>query len=143
MPRLYLRFYFALLGSLLLFGLATATLWHFTGGSLEQTGATLGRLVQNVLPPADSPAAEQQEALRRLALGLNGKLTLFAGKSVQVIAGRDITDVALYVQNNRSTDVTTVAAGRDLIPFDPNSTLRTLVQGSGQAFGHHLVPQGG
>jgi len=33
--------------------------------------------VQSVLPPADSPAAEQQEALRRLATGLNGDVTLF------------------------------------------------------------------
>jgi signal transduction histidine kinase len=86
MPRLYLRFYFALLGSLVLFGLATVTLWHFTGGTMEQTGATLGRLVQNVLPPADSPAAEQQEALRRLALGLNGNLTLFGGNGMPVAA---------------------------------------------------------
>src|SRR6202041_2831220 len=57
--------------------LATVTLWHFTGGPMEQTGITLGRLVQNVLPPADSPAAEQQEALRRLATGLHGDVTLF------------------------------------------------------------------
>jgi signal transduction histidine kinase len=77
MLRLYLRFYLTLLASLVLFGLATATLWHFTGGPMEQTGITLGRLVQSVLPPADAPAADQQEALRRLALGLNGDVTLF------------------------------------------------------------------
>jgi signal transduction histidine kinase len=77
MLRLYLRFYIALVASLILFVLATATLWHFTGGSVEQAGITLGRLVQNVLPAADSPAAEQQEALRRLAAGLNGDVTLF------------------------------------------------------------------
>ena len=68
MLRLYLRFYFALLASLLLFGVATATLWHFTGRSMEQTGTTLGRLVQNVLPPADSPldrAATGAAAARR------------------------------------------------------------------------------
>lgn len=77
MLRLYLRFYIALVASLILFVLATATLWHFTGGSSEQAGITLGRLVQNVLPPADAPAAEQQEALRRLAAGLNADVTLF------------------------------------------------------------------
>ncbi len=77
MLRLYLRFYIALVASLFLFVLATATLWHFTGGSSEQAGITLGRLVQNVLPPADAPAADQQEALRRLAAGLNGDVTLF------------------------------------------------------------------
>ena len=77
MLRLYLRFYLALVASLLLFVLATAALWHFTGGSAEQAGITLGRLVQNVLPPAAAPATEQQDALRRLAAGLNADVTLF------------------------------------------------------------------
>jgi signal transduction histidine kinase len=77
MLRLYLRFYLALVASLLLFVLATAVLWHFTSGSAEQAGITLGRLVQNVLPPAAAPAAEQQEALRRLSAGLNADVTLF------------------------------------------------------------------
>ena len=77
MLRLYLRFYLALVASLLLFVIATAALWHFTSGSAEQAGITLGRLVQNVLPPAAAPAAEQQEALRRLAAGLDADVTLF------------------------------------------------------------------
>ena len=87
MLRLYLRFYIALLASLFLFVVATATLWHFTGGSAEQAGITLGRLVQNVLPPADASAAEQQEALRRLAAGLNGDVTVFGvdGRPVAAI----------------------------------------------------------
>jgi len=77
MLRLYLRFYLALVASLLLFVFATAVLWHFTSGSAEQAGITLGRLVQNVLPPAAAPADEQQEALRRLSAGLNADVTLF------------------------------------------------------------------
>lgn len=77
MLRLYLRFYIALVASLFLFVLATVTLWHFTGGPVEQAGITLGRLVQNVLPPADAPVAEQQRALRQLATGLNGDVTVF------------------------------------------------------------------
>ena len=55
MMRLYLRFYFALVASLFLFVLATATLWHFTGGSAEHSGITLSRLLQNALPPAAAP----------------------------------------------------------------------------------------
>jgi signal transduction histidine kinase len=35
MLRLYLRFYLTLVASLVLFVLATATLWHFTGGPME------------------------------------------------------------------------------------------------------------
>jgi two-component system, OmpR family, sensor histidine kinase RstB len=77
MLRLYLRFYLALVASLFLFVLAAATLWHFTGGPVEQAGVMLGRLLQNVLPPADSSAAEQEAALRRLTKGLKGDVTLF------------------------------------------------------------------
>jgi signal transduction histidine kinase len=86
MFRLYLRFYLALVVSLFLFVIATAALWNFTGGPAEQAGVTLGRLVQNVLPPAGSPAAEQQEALRRLAVGLNGNVTLFSKDGIAVAA---------------------------------------------------------
>ena len=78
MLRLYLRFYLALLASLVLFGLATAVMWRLTGSSMEQAGTTVGRLVQNVLPSAQSPAAVQQDALRRIAAGLDSDVTLFA-----------------------------------------------------------------
>jgi signal transduction histidine kinase len=86
MFRLYLRFYLALVVSLFLFVIATAALWNFTGGSAEQAGITLGRLVQNILPPAATPAAEQQEALRRLAVGLNGNVTLFSQDGIALAA---------------------------------------------------------
>jgi two-component system, OmpR family, sensor histidine kinase RstB len=76
--RLYLRFYLALLASLVLFGLATAVMWRLTGSSMEQAGTTVGRLVQNVLPSAQSPPAVQQDALRRIAAGLQSDVTLFA-----------------------------------------------------------------
>jgi two-component system, OmpR family, sensor histidine kinase RstB len=76
--RLYLRFYLALLASLVLFGLATAAMWRLTGNSMEQAGSTVGRVVQNVLPSAQSPPAVQQDALRRIAAGLESDVTLFA-----------------------------------------------------------------
>ncbi len=85
MLRLYLRFYIALLVSLALLGLAASVLVHFAGGPMEQVGVTVGRLVQNVLPPAGTPASEQQEALQRLASGLKADVTLF-GEDGMVIA---------------------------------------------------------
>jgi signal transduction histidine kinase len=85
MLRLYLRLYLALLASLIAFGCAAAMIWHFAGGPMEQAGLSLGRLVQNVLPAAQAPPAEQQEALRRLAAGLAGDVTLLA-KNGSVIA---------------------------------------------------------
>jgi signal transduction histidine kinase len=86
MLRLYLRFYLALVASLVLFALATLALWHFTNGPVEQAGISLGRLVQNVLPSPDAPPAEQQEALRRIAAGLDGDVTLFDKNGVAVAA---------------------------------------------------------
>jgi signal transduction histidine kinase len=83
--RLYLRFYLALLASLVLFGLATAVMWRLTGSSMEQARTTVGRLVQNVLPSAQSPPAAQQDALRRIAAGLDSDVTLF-GQDGSVIA---------------------------------------------------------
>jgi signal transduction histidine kinase len=83
--RLYLRFYLALLASLVLFGLSTATMWHLMGGSMDQAGTIGAKLVQNVLPPAQAPPADQQDALRRLAGDIDGDATLF-GQDGSVIA---------------------------------------------------------
>ena len=99
MLRLYLRFYFALLASLAVFGLATATVWHLAGGPMEQAGATIGRLVQNILPAAQTHPAEQQAALQRLAEGLNGDVTLFANDGTVIASiGRPLPppDSKLY-----------------------------------------------
>ena len=63
-------------------------------------------------------------------------LTLFSGKFARVIAARDITDVALYIQNDNANDISVVSAGRDIIAYDPNSILRTMAQASGNA----LIP---
>ena len=58
-------------------------------------------------------------------------LTLYSGKSARVVADHDVTDVALYVQNARPQDTTVIAAGRDLIAYDPSSPLRLLAQQPG------------
>jgi hypothetical protein len=51
-------------------------------------------------------------------------LTLYSPKVTQVVAGQDITDVGLYLQNNNAADFSVVDAGRDIIAYDPNSALR-------------------
>jgi filamentous hemagglutinin len=58
-------------------------------------------------------------------------LTLFAGKPTEVLAGRDISDLAIYVQNNRDTDVTRIVAGRDLVPYATATPLRLAAQTDG------------
>lgn len=54
-------------------------------------------------------------------------LTLFSSKVTKVVAGRDLTDIALYIQNNNTADISVAEAGRDIIAYDPNSTLRGLL----------------
>jgi filamentous hemagglutinin len=58
-------------------------------------------------------------------------LTLFSGKAGRVFAGADITDVSLYLQNVRASDISVVASGRDIIAYNPNSALRTRAQTPG------------
>jgi filamentous hemagglutinin len=55
-------------------------------------------------------------------------LTLFSPKATRIIAGRDITDIAFYLQNLTADDTSIVSAGRDLIAYDPNSPLRVGAQ---------------
>jgi signal transduction histidine kinase len=86
MLRLYLRFYLALLVSLVLLGLAASLLVRFAGGPMEQVGVTVARLAQNVLPPAQAPASEQQQALQRVAAGFKADVTLFAADGTIIAA---------------------------------------------------------
>src|SRR5262249_16378773 len=60
-------------------------------------------------------------------------LQLFSGKTARIISGRDLTDIAFYIQNIHSNDITVVVAGRDLVAYDPNSPLRTAAQAPGNA----------
>lgn len=53
-------------------------------------------------------------------------LTLFAPKAARIVASRDISDIALYLQNVDESDLTIVSAGRDLLAYNPNSVLRSL-----------------
>lgn len=90
MPRLYLRFYLALLGSLVVFALAAIVLWHQFGGATGRTDATLGRFVQNALPVADAPAAAQQTALRALMSGTDVSAVLLAKDGPRLATVGDI-----------------------------------------------------
>jgi signal transduction histidine kinase len=77
LPRLYFRFYVALLVVLLLFSLAVMQVWSRAGGPLERSNSTLSQVMQNVLAPLDAPPEEQQAALARVAGGMNAHMTLY------------------------------------------------------------------
>jgi len=80
MRRLYLRIYLAVLASLVAFALVAGFLWRVLGegGPSGYAFEVAGVLAQNVLPPAEAPAAEQQAALERLAANLRADVALFA-----------------------------------------------------------------
>jgi len=131
MLRLYLRFYLALVASLVLFVIATAALWHFTGDSAEQAGVTLGRLVQNILPPATAPAVDQQTALGRLADGLKGNVTLFdpngvavasIGRSLPFPGDRHHDAVGMFRWDHAPASYVRLADGRWLVASVPMGT---------------------
>ncbi|XHR28642.1 MAG: filamentous hemagglutinin family protein [Chthoniobacteraceae bacterium] len=54
-------------------------------------------------------------------------LTLYSAKSAQIVAGNDITDIAFYIQNVRSGDVTIVYAGRDMVLYNASTTTRDYI----------------
>ncbi len=124
----------------------TAGSWNFTpvgvldsvdrlfaeSGSTEGTRAVIQ--TKQALHAAGLLHAADTEPIRLLAgQGDISGLTLYAGKPARVAAGRDLTDLALYVQNNQADDLTVVTAGRDLVAYAPNTPLRLAAQAAGNA----------
>jgi len=76
--RLYLRFYAAFLGSLIVFALFAGFVVHRLSGPPEHFSGAAGVIIQNVLPPADAPPAEQQRVLQSLLAGSEAHVVLRA-----------------------------------------------------------------
>jgi len=85
MRKLHLRFYLAVLASLAVFALAAAGLW-WTFADPVRNFDRVTAVIQNVLPAADAPAAEQQAALERVVRGIEADLSLFAADRTPVAA---------------------------------------------------------
>ena len=125
------------------------------GVLFAESGATSGNAVvlQTQLAlhgarPDDTPDAASHvlhggdpEPLRLYALdGDISGLRLFSPKAARVSAGRDISDIGLYIQNARPDDISVVTAGRDITAYAPSSGLRTAAAKSGLGA---LLPQSG
>ena len=130
--RLYVRMYLALLLALALTALLFGTAWHLNpenaqiGGSLE----TFAEIAEEVLPPADAPAHQQEAALRRWQ-------------------PRTHADLALYSAAGNLLAV----AGQPLPPLDPTQTTSGWLGGHPPVFalklpdgrwllGEHVHPRG-
>jgi hypothetical protein len=66
-----------------------------------------------------------EQPLRIYGGGDISGFSLFSPKAAQILAGNDIADVAFYIQNVDSSDITVVSAGRDITPYSENTALRT------------------
>ncbi len=97
----------------------------------QETGSSTGQsasiIVQRALH-SDIPihTGDPNPALILAGGGDITGLTLFSSKATQALAQRDITDVAFYIQDISPKDISIVAAGRDIVPNNPNSPLRSL-----------------
>lgn len=70
-------------------------------------------------------------------------LTLFSPKATRVLASRDISDVSLYLQNVRDSDVSLVSAGRDLVAYNANTAARLAAITGDNAVAFGAGPQAG
>jgi filamentous hemagglutinin len=99
--------------------------------SLEETGSYVGEAgtqqVKSSLHARDILHHGDRAPVRIRAAGgdITG-LTLFSPKLTEVLARRDISDVALYLQNTSAGDVSLVSAGRSIVPYNETSAARIL-----------------
>ncbi|MFP4351499.1 MAG: filamentous hemagglutinin family protein [Puniceicoccaceae bacterium] len=70
-------------------------------------------------------------------------LTLFAPKPTRILAGRNVSDVAFYIQNLADSDSTVVSAGRDVNLYAPNSDLRVQANADGNLPAAQQGPRAG
>ncbi len=105
------------------------------GRPFNETGAT-NTVLQTQQTLHDSGLLHRDDTEPVLILAAGGDLsglTLFSAKPVVASAGRDVTDIAFYIQNNRADQVSVVSAGRDLVAYAPNSDLRVEARSAGNA----------
>ena len=97
--------------------------------SFSETGAFTGEAaavdIKSALHNPSPLHSGNPNPLRLYAAGgdISG-VTLYSAKKVQTMAMQDITDIAFYLQHTGSEDVSIVSAGRDIIPFNENSSRR-------------------
>lgn len=90
-------------------------------------GANAAALVQRNLHAPEILHAQDASPLRIYAGGGDlESLTLYSPKESKILAERDITNVALYLQNASEESISLVAAGRDLIPYNADSPARVI-----------------
>jgi len=98
----------------------------FLNRHFAESGGRLGNVLQTeqALHAAGLLHFNDPGPLRLYADGgdISG-LTLFSPKQTRILASQNISDIALYIQNNQAGDISVVASGLDLTPYQAASML--------------------
>ena len=99
--------------------------------ALNETGSSSGLAATSAVKQAlHDPGLLHAGDLNPVRLYATGGditgLTLFTPKATRIMAWRDITDIAFYLQNVSADNVTLVSAGRDITPFNENAAVRAF-----------------
>ncbi|MFN0078774.1 MAG: filamentous hemagglutinin family protein [Prosthecobacter sp.] len=125
-----------------------ATFLNQKNATFTETGSTAGRFgvsqVKQSLHDSELLHLNDANPARIYAVGgdLSG-VTLFSSKFATILAQRDITDVGLYIQNVRESDVTTVSSGRDIVAYNANTSRRTQAAATGNRTANGETPKSG
>ncbi|WP_395749991.1 filamentous haemagglutinin family protein [Prosthecobacter sp.] len=114
----------------------------------NETGSTTGTAAvlqtKQALHDADLLHAGDLSPVRIYSkTGSISGFTLYAPKATRVIGGLDVADIALYLQNLSSNDLSVVSAGRDIIAYDNVTTQRVLSRSTGNLLSQSEVTQAG
>jgi len=115
-----------------------ASIFNSIVESFSETGSYAGANasadLQKALHDGRVLHRDDPQPLRLYAGGGNIEgLTLFSPKFSHILAARDVTDVALYLQNTRSADTSLVASARDILPYSASGSLRALSSQAGNS----------
>jgi filamentous hemagglutinin family protein len=108
------------------------------------TGSFASAAFQTNLHDTSLLHASDNNPVRLYAAGGNLEgLTVFSSKAARIFASYDIADVALYIQNTSSDDVSIVSADRDILPYLSSASLRALSSAPGNAVANGSGPLAG
>lgn len=110
----------------------------FIDSLFKETGVTSGSAAvlqtkQALHAPGILHAADTTPVYVYANSGDISGITLYSAKAARVIAGNDVTDISLYIQNTTAASLTIVAAGRDITAYNDNTTARTQTRLTGNA----------
>jgi filamentous hemagglutinin len=109
--------------------------FSFLTALFAETGSTDGTTQsKQVLHTSGLLHKDDDQPVRIYAEGDISDLELYSAKVTRIMAGQDIRDIAFYLQNLGSSDISLVSAGRDIIAYDTTTTQQGLATASGNVF---------